>query len=364
MARSEVAKSSDGGGGGNGRRRRWVYNKLSLCTLLTLQPVCLFLAFVLLTEPCLNAAFKPSLWDKRNYFTIIAALGQPAEAASVGSVLAVDRRVEWTERFGRAGVKSLFGTAVIQAWFTARITAYIHKAAVEEGRLLALLRQRTSAAVPHGRADASAKRVDGDQEALQAVGSFIRQMESVSATFLLLPFVTAGVYALLVTLGAPLGTHRKQTAVLAGHLTLLVCLPVVHVLGFPPVPELSTKSLDTVTPSVPASRSPPSPLPSPQVTARTTDTTTTKIPPGNTSPSFLNTDRSWASLLILRPHPSYLLPLFWPVLATTATTILSTASLALDWDKPWQTYPFPPLIASIAGLALGNVLTIYLVLFH
>lgn len=271
-ASSSAAVPAVGVGGGTVRVRRWVYKRASLVLLLLLQGGCLVLGFVLLTEPCLNAQYKNSLWDKRNYLSLLAR-------DDVGK-----------ERFLAAGVKSLFGTLVIQAWFTARLNAYTQGATHHHQQLVEGLK--------------------GNKDKVRVefqVPSFIRQLEAVSASLLLsLPLTALAIYALLLVGGASLTSHWKESATLATHLALLL-LPPIHIAA--------------------------------------------------PNPGFVQ------KLLAANPSPSFLWPLFYPPLFSIATTLLATATLALDSDSPWQTYPFPLIVAGIAGIAVGNVYTIALILF-
>ncbi|PWZ01581.1 hypothetical protein BCV70DRAFT_158273 [Testicularia cyperi] len=274
--------------------------------LMVLQPACLLLGFVLLTEPCLNPAFKPSLKDKANYLRVLSAVP----------------KAEWNQRFSKAVSKSLFGTGVVQAWFVARLTAYTQQADIEHKSLLEKVKSRStgnSAAAPANASKAT-------------VGNFIRQLESVSVSMLLsTPIMIALAYLVLIMLGTPVFDHKKQTLVLATHLALLLGLPLAHVLGLPPLPDqLSDKpssSEETLT------------------------------------PTNLDTSKLWSAILNLRPRPSYTLALFYPIIFGVVGTLLSAATLTLDWDTPWQTYPFPLLVGSLFGLALGNLYVVVLMLF-
>ncbi len=249
-----------------------MYNRASLVLLLLLQGGCLVVGFVLLTEPCLNAHYKNSLWDKRNYLSLLAK-------DDVGA-----------ERFLAAGIKSLFGTLVIQAWFTARLNAYTQGATHHHQQLVEGLKEKK-------------EKVKVEFQ----VPSFIRQLEAVSASLLLsLPLTALAIFAVMLVGGAPLTSHWKQSATLATHLALLL-LPTIHIAA------------------------------------------------SNTG--FVQ------KLLGANPSPSFLWPLFYPPLFSIATSLLATATLALDSNSPWQTYPFPLIVASIAGIAAGNGYTIALILF-
>ena len=296
------------------RRRRYVYRPGSLCLLLLLHGISHLVAFVLLTEPCLNPSYTARITDKLGYLQLLRSGAIP--------------RAEWTERFTSAGVRGLFGVGVIQAWFTARLTAYVEKAEIEYSRLKALLHRQRQSGLNVG-VDTRWQDKRNEKEQPTKVGNFIRQLESVSLSFLATPLMVAFVYALLVAAGAD-ATSWKQTATLATHLALLIVLPLFHILGLPDFDSTPTSSTTTTT-----------------STSSTTTTTSTTSP--------------WTSLLTLHPTPSHL-PLFYPPLFCLATTLVSTAILALDWNVSYQTYPFPLLAASLLGLALGDVYTILVVL--
>lgn len=38
---------------------------------------------------------------------------------------------------------------------------------------------------------------------------------------------------------------------------------------------------------------------------------------------------------------------------TFAGAWLSCAAIPLDWDRPWQRFPIPPMVGSVAGFAIG-----------
>ncbi len=179
-------------------------------------------------------------------------------------------------------------------------------------------------------------------EGKREVGSFIRQLESVSLTFLGLPFVAVGVGLLCVVMGAPV-SKWKQTATLAFHMTLLIAFPLIHVLGLPDITATTTTNNNA---------------------APSQNTTTTTSEEASTSTTtLLNPSTHWTSLLTLKPNPTFLLPLYHPLIGCFLTTLLSTAILALDWNVSYQTYPFPLLVGSLLGLVLGDMYTIGIILF-
>ncbi|SJX66042.1 uncharacterized protein SRS1_13483 [Sporisorium reilianum f. sp. reilianum] len=301
------------------RRKRWVHAPATLVLLLILHAFCHVFAFVLLTEPCLNPGYTSRMRDKLNYFVLLTTEG----GIPVG---------EWRERFTRAGVRAMFGVGVIQAWFVARLNAYVLKAHRQHSKLLRVLRVQRETGKTVG-VDTRWQEEAGEEE---EVGSFVRQLESVSVTFLGLPLVAVVVYALLVIAGAPaVGNAWKQTAVLAAHLSMLIALPLVHVLGIPDV----------------------------SLTPTTTTTTTTPTAESSASTTLPNASTHWTSLLTLKPNPTFLLPLYYPLIGCFLGTLASTAVLALDWNVSYQTYPFPLLVGSLLGLVLGDVYTIGIVLF-
>lgn len=327
------------------KRRRWFHSKPTLILLLLLQPSILLFAFILLTEPCLNPSFKPSLWDKRNYLTLLSTPGAIPQG-------------EWKARFRKAGLRALFGSGVVQCWFVARLNGYVQRASLEHERILTALRQGGKVKTDEG--NVKGKGVQ--------VGSFIRQLESVSLTLLGLPFIIAAFYLAIVLAGAPLWEDAKATLIVATQLSLLIGLPLVHVLGLPALesdplssntnttaPTSNTKNASTIaTEPAEATKSnfysvtSPTPASSPA-----SSTSNTSIP---------NTSRYWISLLTLKPNPTFLLPLYYPFIFTVIGTIASTAVLALDWQVSYQTFPYPLLVGSLLGLAIGNLYTICIVL--
>ncbi|TKY87778.1 hypothetical protein EX895_003359 [Sporisorium graminicola] len=311
------------------RRKRWVYAPATLILLLLLHAFCHVFAFVLLTEPCLNPAYTSRMMDKLNYVSLLASRG----AIPVG---------EWGERFTRAGVRGLFGVGVIQAWFTARLNSYVLKAHRQHASLLRMLRAQrasgTKVGVDTRWHEAEAKEEESEEAEAAEVGSFVRQMESVSVTFLGLPLVVAAVYAAVVLAGAPAVGAWKQTLVLAAHLAMLIALPLVHILGIPDISVSTTPHASTQSTAQPP-------------------------PPSASSTSLPNASTHWTALLTLKPNPTFLLPLYYPLIGCFLGTLASTAVLALDWNVAYQTYPFPLLVGSLLGLVLGDLYTIAIVLF-
>ncbi|SNX83566.1 uncharacterized protein MEPE_02273 [Melanopsichium pennsylvanicum] len=309
------------------RRKRWIYSPASLVLLLVLQPVCLMLCFVLLTEPCLNPQYVNTLSSKLNYITLLTTRDAIAE-------------IEWKTRFWNAGLRSLFGIGVIQAWFTARLNSYVQKADREHTRIVNALKFQREKGIKNVGLDTRMEHdqvVSGENGEKEGVGSFVRQLESVGLTFLGLPFVWIGVFGLMVLFGAPIrGGGGGGTGIVAAYLTFLIGLPLVHILGLP---------LDT----------PPTTTTSSSSSSSSSTTTTTTILPNST--------KYWSTLLMLKPNPSFLLPLYYPPILTSMTTLLCSTILALDWGKSYQTYPFPLLVGALVGNCLANFYIVIIVLF-
>ncbi|GAC98779.1 glycosylphosphatidylinositol anchor biosynthesis protein 11 [Pseudozyma hubeiensis SY62] len=283
------------------KRKRYIHSPLTLITILLLHSILHILAFILLTEPCLNPSYTTRFRDKLDYFSLLTA--NPS-AIPVG---------EWRERFTSAGIRALFGVGVVQVWFTARMCGYFERSELVYGRLVRALKEQREAGKKVGVDTRFAQETKADEEEEEKVGSFIRQLESVSLTLLATPFLSILVFTLLILLGAPL-THFKQTALVSFHLTLLLLLPPLHILGLP-----------------------------------------------SDNPSSASSNH-WKSLLTLSPSPPHLLPLFYQPLFSLATTFLATAVLALDWNVSYQTYPFPLLVGSLIGLVVGNLYTVIIII--
>ena len=308
-----------------------MYDAPSLVLLLLLHAFCVVVGFVLLTEPCLNPNFQPSLWDKVNYLSLLGTHG----AIPVH---------EWSQRFQRACLTSLFATAVIQAWFVARLNGYIHRASIQHTHILALQQQ------PRSQTQNKQKQKGKVEKQEVKVPSFVRQLEGVSLTFLGLPFVWIAMLLLVVLFGAPLMGNWKPTAILAAHLCLLVAFPLIHILGLP-----SLSFIDFITTSSDASTKHTASTLSTATSSSTSSSVSTIVVPDATN--------LWTSLLSLRPNPTFLLPLYYPLIFASLGTVVAAAVLALDWNTSYQTYPFPLFVGSLAGVALGDLYTVWLVIF-
>ncbi|CAD6929447.1 unnamed protein product [Tilletia laevis] len=143
-------------------------------------------------------------------------------------------------------------------------------------------------------------------------------------TILTLPLSTFGfVLILTALLGAPVPftdtADTIATIALAFHLALLVALVPAHVLGS------DTALWDTV--FLPAAAAPS------LAQDKKTVVRATKEP--------------WHAVV------------FYPAAGALLGALLASFGLALDWGRPWQIWPLPPLLGSSAGLVLGNWLGIY-----
>lgn len=47
----------------------------------------------------------------------------------------------------------------------------------------------------------------------------------------------------------------------------------------------------------------------------------------------------------------------YPVIGTILGAWIGVIPLALDWDRPWQTYPLPVAAASLAGFIVGGLVS-------
>ena len=46
--------------------------------------------------------------------------------------------------------------------------------------------------------------------------------------------------------------------------------------------------------------------------------------------------------------------LLYPALGSVLGSWCGAYLLALDWDRPWQAYPLPPVFGAIAGYIMGS----------
>lgn len=46
--------------------------------------------------------------------------------------------------------------------------------------------------------------------------------------------------------------------------------------------------------------------------------------------------------------------LLYPALGSILGSWCGAYPLALDWDRPWQAYPLPPVFGAIAGYIIGS----------
>ncbi|KAL9939786.1 hypothetical protein V8E36_001603 [Tilletia maclaganii] len=140
--------------------------------------------------------------------------------------------------------------------------------------------------------------------------------EELALTLLTLPFTTLLWVAILVgLLGAPIpftstagSNHTLPTLGLGFHLACLITLTPAHVLG------TDWTQWDAVF------------LPAPE----------------SEDGRKRRAQEAWHAVL------------FYPAAGALVGALLASFGLALDWNRPWQVWPIPPLIGSTVGLMLGN----------
>ncbi|KAG1818974.1 GPI biosynthesis protein family Pig-F-domain-containing protein [Suillus subaureus] len=83
------------------------------------------------------------------------------------------------------------------------------------------------------------------------------------------------------------------------------------------------------------------------------------------SPSFSSdasafiTRLNWTRLFAeLSPRNPIEKALVYPAVATLLGAWLGALPIALDWDRPWQTWPLTPLFGGIAGYIIGSLLAL------
>ncbi|KAK0558744.1 Glycosylphosphatidylinositol (GPI) anchor assembly protein [Tilletia horrida] len=215
---------------------------------------------------------------------------------------------------------------ITQAWLTRAVGKWI---ATEQRRTRPLL------------TTTSAKGKNSNRKESNSNNTF----EQLALTLLSLPVSTLAMLGLLVALlGAPIpftssasvtatgqvsrGEHTLPTLALAFHLALLITLIPAHVLG------TDLRRWDEV--FLPAAS------------------------PASSSDGNDDNDND-AARLKKRADAStaWHAVLFYPAVGALAGALLGSYGLALDWGRPWQIWPVPPLLGSTAGVVLGNWLGIH-----
>ncbi|OCF41062.1 hypothetical protein I317_05073 [Kwoniella heveanensis CBS 569] len=120
--------------------------------------------------------------------------------------------------------------------------------------------------------------------------------------------IAAVLFVILETLGAPLDSHLLQTALLSIHLSLLTVWPVVHTFG---IPSIYDKGL--------AARY-----------------------------------RMTRLFCEFRPESPLERALVYPAVGALLGAWVGVIPIALDWDRPWQSYPLTPAFGSIIGFILAG----------
>jgi len=122
---------------------------------------------------------------------------------------------------------------------------------------------------------------------------------------------TLATHVIVVLFGAPFTTHIIQTALFAFVVAILTAFTPTFVLGIP------SFASDT---------------------------------------SSLITRLTWTRLFAeLSPRNALECTMVYPAVGTLVGGWLGAIPIALDWDRPWQTWPLTPLFGSIGGHILGVV---------
>ncbi|KAK0543093.1 Glycosylphosphatidylinositol (GPI) anchor assembly protein [Tilletia horrida] len=171
---------------------------------------------------------------------------------------------------------------------------------------------------------------DQRRNAVKPESTVSSTFENLAMSVLSLPISTT-IFVLLLTLilGAPIpftDGHTIPTLTLAFHLALMIALPTSHILGS------DWSRWDTV--FLPALHAPPSAAPPPPQSQKGADSKTS------------SRGSAWHAVL------------FYPATGALLGAVLASFGLALDWGRPWQIWPLPPLLGSTAGLVVGNWLGI------
>ncbi|WVF67734.1 hypothetical protein IAT40_002493 [Kwoniella sp. CBS 6097] len=136
-------------------------------------------------------------------------------------------------------------------------------------------------------------------------GKMLKRAGEAAAATLVIAVV---IFVLLETLGAPLESHLLRTALLSIHLSLLTVWPVVHTFG---IPSIYDKGL--------AARY-----------------------------------RMTRLFCEFRPESPLERALVYPAVGALLGAWVGVIPIALDWDRPWQSYPLTPAFGSILGFILAG----------
>ncbi|KAJ9103819.1 hypothetical protein QFC21_002281 [Naganishia friedmannii] len=146
----------------------------------------------------------------------------------------------------------------------------------------------------------------------KTAGSQIEKDNTVQAAQKALLAAVAGsfiLYPLLVILGAPITSHFVQTYLFALHFSLLTVLPTVYALGIPSLYEAGSFERYRLT-------------------------------------------RLFCEL---EPRTQLERATVYPVFGALVGAWFGVIPLALDWDRPWQTWPLPPVLTSSIGFIVGGL---------
>ncbi|WVQ95316.1 hypothetical protein IAU59_002411 [Kwoniella sp. CBS 9459] len=185
----------------------------------------------------------------------------------------------------------VLGMTVCMAWWGARMLRW---SASSDGRI--------------GGKGQAERNLVGENEVSERqarTGKMLQRVGEAAAATLAIAVV---LFVILETLGAPLDSHLLRTALLALHLSLLTVWPVVHTFG---VPSIYDKGL--------AARY-----------------------------------RMTRLFCEFRPESPLERALVYPAVGALLGAWLGVVPIALDWDRPWQSYPLTPAFGSILGFIVAG----------
>ncbi|KAJ9120099.1 hypothetical protein QFC22_002997 [Naganishia vaughanmartiniae] len=165
----------------------------------------------------------------------------------------------------------------------------------------------------------------------RAAGSQVERDNTVKAAQKALLAAVAGsfiLYPLLVILGAPITSHVVQTYLFALHFSLLTILPTVYALGIPSLYEAGSFERYRLTRLF-------------------------------CELEYVHSLHPLAIAVLtpatFRPRTQLERATVYPVFGALVGAWFGVIPLALDWDRPWQTWPLPPVLTSIIGFIIGGL---------
>ncbi|KAN0062188.1 hypothetical protein ACQY0O_005367 [Thecaphora frezii] len=255
-------------------------HRTTLAFLLLLHPLFLLTTCYFLVSPLLSPA--PSAAHSSTWLASFATRLSRSSAATLHTAL----------------YKSLVAVFVVQGWWCSRLASWCDAAGLPDPSA-----RIDADAHPSARFDAAPSLSARDASLPCTTTSTERgktsktHVEDLAITLLLLPLL------ILLLLPLPVLFSGSPSLLLSCHLSLLLLLPLVHILGVP----------------------------------------------------FFSSSLPWLALvrLDLKHHP-YLIPLAANTVGVSVTTLLASLLAALDWHTSWQTWPLPNVFGAVAGVVLAD----------